>query len=84
MKRPCAIALNWRFPRGVRIELVSDEQDDALLEQAIVESAEKLGRKQRNETPRPKQMGNVLHQGGGTLADVVKGHSQLCAANQTL
>ena len=33
-----------RFARRIGIELVGDEQDDALLEQAVVERAERLGR----------------------------------------
>src|SRR5690242_16676428 len=47
---------------GVRIELVSDEQDDRLLEQAVIEGAEKLRRKQRNEPPRAQQVCNILDQ----------------------
>src|SRR4030095_4681012 len=58
-----------RLARRVRIELVSDEQHHALLEQTVVESPQELRREQRREPPRTKQVGDVLHQGCGTLAD---------------
>ena len=51
--------------RRVRIELVGDEQHDRLLEQAVVERAEELGREQRQEPPRAQQVGDVLDQGLG-------------------
>ncbi len=50
--------------RRVRIELVGDEQHHRLLEQAVVERAEELGREQRQEPPRAQQVGNVLDQAG--------------------
>ena len=46
-------------------QLIGDEQNDRLLEQAVVEGAEELGRKQRNEPPRAQQVGNVLDQSLG-------------------
>ncbi len=49
--------------RRIRVELVGDEQDDGLLEQAIVERPEELGRKKRKEPPRTEQMTDVLDQG---------------------
>ena len=63
MNRPCAIALNWDSFAGVRIELIGDEQHHGLLEQAVVERAEELGREQRQEPPRAQQVGDVLDQG---------------------
>ena len=48
--------------RRVRIELVGHEQDDGLLEQAVVERPQELGREQREEPPRAEQMGDVLDQ----------------------
>ena len=48
--------------RRVRIELIGDEQHDRLLEQAVVERAEKLGREQRQEPPRAQQVSDVLDQ----------------------
>ena len=57
------MALNWNSFAAFGIELVGDEQDDRLLEQAVVEGAEELGREQRREPPRAQQMGNVLDQG---------------------
>ena len=67
--------------RRVRIELVGDEQHHRLLEQAVVERAEELGREQRQEPPRAQQMGDVLDQGWGAGAVMGMGawHSQLCA-----
>ena len=50
--------------RRVRKQLIGDEQDDGLLEQAVVERAEELGREQRQEPPRAQQMDDVLNQGG--------------------
>jgi hypothetical protein len=58
-------------------QLVGDEQDHRLLEQAVVEGAEELRREQRHEAPRAQQVGNVLDQslaapgnnmGGGGIA----------------
>ena len=43
--------------RRVRIELIGDEQDHRLLEQAVVESPEELRGEQRQEPPRAQQMG---------------------------
>ena len=58
--------------RRVGIELIGDEQDDRLLEQAIVERAQELGRKQGQEPPRAQQMGDVLNQswGAGAAMDI--------------
>jgi hypothetical protein len=57
-----------RLARRIGIELVGDEQDHALLEQAVVERAEELGREQRCEAPRAKQVSDVLHQGRRLLS----------------
>ena len=72
--------------RRIRIELIGHEQDDGLLEQAVVERAEELGREQRQEPPRAQQMGDVLDQGVGRVGchGVGAAHSQLCAGRQTL
>ena len=50
MNRPCGDGAELRLARRVRIELVGDEQDHALLEQAVVEGAEELGREQGQRT----------------------------------
>ena len=50
MNSACAIALNWNSLVGLRKQLVGDEQHDRLLEQAVVEGAEELGREQRAGT----------------------------------
>jgi hypothetical protein len=55
--------------RRIRVELIRHEEDDTLLEQTVVECAEKLGCEQGREPARTKQMSDVLHQGGGTLAE---------------
>ena len=44
-----------QFLGRVRIELVGDEQDDRLLEQAVVERPEELGREERKEAPRAER-----------------------------
>src|SRR3954452_4224437 len=43
-------------------QLVGDEQNHGLFEQAVVERAQELGRKQREEPPRSQQVGYVLDQ----------------------
>ena len=59
--------------RRVRIELIGDEQHDRLLEQAVVEGAEELGREQRKEPPRAQQVRDVLDQGMGARAAIGTG-----------
>ena len=41
-EKPLGDRTELRFPRRIRIKLVGDEQDDALLEQAVVEGPEEL------------------------------------------
>ena len=73
------------LPRVLK-QLVGDEQHHRLLEQAVVERAQELGREQRQEPPRAQQVGDVLDQaraaGGFMGAD--RGHSQLSRRRQTL
>src|SRR4029450_5698785 len=66
----------------VRKELVGDEQNDTLLEQAVVECTEELSCKQRSEPPRTKQMSDVLHQGEGTLTERAARIASFASATQ--
>ena len=86
MNSPCAMELNWNSFAGFWIELVGDEQHHRLLEQAVVESAEELGREQRKEAPRAQQVSNVLDQSlrARGFMDWEARHSQLCPSRQTL
>ena len=72
--------------RRVPKQLVGHEQDDRLLEQAVVERAEKLRREERQEAPGAQQVGNVLDQSLGAQGFMGgrQRHSQLCRSRQTL
>ena len=61
MNNACAIALNWNSLCAFESELIGDEQHDRLLEQAVIEGAEKLRSEQRQDR-RARQVGNVLNQ----------------------
>ena len=61
-EQPLSDRAELEFLPRVLEQLIRDEQHHRLLEQAVIERAEELGREQGHEAPRAQQVSNVLDQ----------------------